>query len=487
MNRAIIERLPRIEGMLRVVLDQGAEETRVLLESGQSIHLENRLRGKYPLEAIHHTQLLSSKSSVSHALAAVSALENYLQLKPTDAALRLRQVLLQLSTVHSHIHHFYWELLPDYLNENHFKDHLSKILDYFIGFSPEVGDQGDLSKEIGIEILGNVSNAAGTLNTLQKTIATIAGKYPVIMNLIPGGISNFSFGREKVMGILRELERIKFFIEVAWPEDVKKLIKDCPETMMVLDKKLNLISFGPLTADQLKDQPLYYTDGAFFEGKKEPLNELKMSESLTNTFYVPVDKIASDELPLFDLAKEGARTWIKGARYEGEPMLTGALARMLVTHIGGGSKETSVSTGQMIKDLGLTEESPNCIASRLLAEVFEGRFYLKAVLSVLLVQEDRPEINRKTSFDFSDRGTGTGTVEAPSGSLLHQVYIDEDRITEYRIVSAVNWNFSSGDDKGKTGVVERELNRLFEEDKLTVKQACRILHSYNAQVLDGTQ
>jgi len=122
------------------------------LESGRSTHLENRLIGKYPLEAIHQTQLLSSKTGVAHALAAVRAIENYLNLMPTEVSINIRQVLLQLSTIHSHIHHFYWELLPDYLNSSHFKDGSTTFMD----FTPEKGKSADLAQKAGQQILANL-------------------------------------------------------------------------------------------------------------------------------------------------------------------------------------------------------------------------------------------------------------------------------------------------------------------------------------------
>ncbi|MCP4753693.1 MAG: hypothetical protein GY866_22645 [Proteobacteria bacterium] len=487
MNDVIIERLPRIEGNLRLVLSQTAQEQKVFLESGRSVFTEDRLVGKYPLEAIQQTQLLSAKSGVSHAIAAVSAIENYLQLDPTVAALQFRQILLQLSTLHSHIYHFYWEFLPDYLNTRHFKKGTVEILRFYIGYTPRAAEQGDLSRKIGGMIVGSIPEAANVLKRIQKAIALISGKYPVVMNLIPGGISNFSFSRVTIMKMIRQLERIKPFVESTWPQDVKMLIQDVPDTVNVLRKNVNLISFGLSLSGKLKEQDSYYSDGVLLDGKLEPMNELKITQSIANTFYLPIQKTDEGRTPSYDLKKPGARTWIKGARYDTETMLTGALSRMLVTHFGGSNMEISDRIGQMIDDLGLSTESPNCIASRLLAEVFEGRLYLKAILGSLLDLEYGAKLNRGISFDFSPNSTGLGKVEAPGGSLLHQVFIDDGRITQYSIVTPVNWNVSPIDDVGRTGIVESELNRLHEGTRLTAIRASRLLHSYNIQVLDGTK
>ncbi len=484
MNSVIMERLPRVEGVIRVILSQKTSSKSVFLQSGRSTHLESKLINRYPLEAIHLTQGLSEKLCISHAVAAVSALEDYLQLYPTETALRIRQVLLQLSAIQSHIHHFYWEVLPDYLNVEHFTE---QNLTRYIGIAPKAKTRGDLSNKIGTRILKNVGNAMDVLNTIQKALALLGGKYPVIMNQIPGGLTNFSISRSVTMDIVRKLEQIKTFVEVLWPNDIKAFIKDNPGTVTVLEKNSNLISFGSLVIEKDKGKSSYYSDGVLLDRKVEPVNELKITESLHNTFYKPVDKNSGKNAVLYDLKKPKAETWIKGARYEDEPMITGALSRMLVTHFGGGNLEISDRVGQLTDDLGLSSGSPNCIASRLLAEVFEGRFYLKNVLKNLMELKNENDTISKSSYNFSREGVGVGKIESPAGSLMHQIYISKNRITQYRIVSPMNWNLSPSDETGKSGVVEKELNRLLDLDKLTTIQVCRLLHSYNINALDGTQ
>lgn len=487
MNRMIVEHLPRIEGILRIVQSDVELENTVFLESGRSIHVEENLLGRYPLEAVQSTQMLSASTSVAHALSAVSALENYLQLDPTPASLQIRQMLLQLSALRSHVYHFYWELLPDYLNSDHFDTTSAHRHFLRFDFQPETSKDGDLSKEAGIGILEHINLAARTLDELQKSIALIAGKYPVIMNLIPGGVTNFEIDRNLLMKLLRKLERIKGFVEEIWPEDVKAFIRDLPETVAVPVKKANLISFGSLSSAKRESTAAFYADGVLIDGKLEPINELLITESLTHTYFLPVREREEKALVRYDFNKPGARTWIKGARYDGEPMLTGALSRMMITQIGGSHMEISDRVGKMIEDLGLSVESPNCIASRLFAEVFEGRLFIKSTLDILLNYDVNRPLNRKIAFDFSKPGAGIGRIESPGGALLHQVFINDNRITQYRIVSSVNWNFSTADRNGKTGIIENELNAAAEKQELSVKQACRIVHSYNAQILDGTQ
>lgn len=485
MRRILIERLPRIEGNLRVVISETDQENLAHLESGRSLHIKSMLQGRYPLEAIELTQRLSAKSSVAHAIASTMALENYLQLDPTPAALQIRNVLIQLSTLYSHIHHFYWEMLPDYLSVVHFKGEAQKFLKYYIGYTPLKKTPGDLSKSVGQALLSKLPIAFNTLNILQKTLTIPTGKFPVIMNMIPGGVTNSSFDRVLIMEMVRNLESIKFFVEEVWPKATKLFIQNRPESVQIYEKRVNLLSFGSLPSGTIKDQYNHYSDGVLIDGKLEPINELKITESMDSTYFLPFDKITARESKRFDLKKEDARTWLTGARYDTETMLTGALSRMLVTHFGGGLG-ISDRMSQMLDDLGLTTESPNCIATRLLAEVVEGRLYLKSIFGILLDLDYKAPLNRKTPFDFSGNGTGVGKMEAPGGALLHQVYINNNKITQYRIVSPVNWNFSPGDASGKMGIVETELNKLLETGKLSAERARRLIYSYNTQILDGT-
>ncbi len=482
MNSVIIERLPRVEGQIRVTVRQTEEESRILLESDRTTHMENRLIGKYPLEAIHHTQTLSSKASISHAIASTMALESYLKIKPTSLAQQIRSILLKLSTIHSHIQHFYWELLPDFLNKNHF--HHRSIGEDGLYYSLEQRsiEPGDLSVKYGEKILANLPAAAATLHEIQLIITNLTGKFPGVMNMIPGGLTNFNINRKLVMLTLRSLERLKRFIEVAWPEDVILFIREVPETIIVLGDSLNLISFGSLPIETNDNQALSYSSAILLDGKLEPVNELKITEPLANTYYLPLGKEQN-----YDLNKDDAYTWIKGARYETETMLTGALSRMLITHFGGGDMQVSNTIVKLIDDLGLSAESVNCMASRMISEVFEARIHLKSLLEILIKLDDKSPLNRQMEFDFSEQGSGSGKLEAPGGSLLHQVFIKDERIERYRIISPVNWNFSTRDEFGKTGIVETELNKLLKNYSLSSVQASRILHSYNANIVDGTQ
>ncbi len=486
MNSVIVDRLPRIEGDLRVLLSQTDAGSRAFLQSGRSTHLDRRLRGKYPLEAPQLTQTLSSNSSVAHAIASVSALEDYLHLFPTETGLRVRQIMLDMAAIRSHVYHFYWQVLPNYLNEEHFGSVSEKDLWFYAGIHRKQPDKEDLPTEIGVQVMQHSKDAAGIIDLLQKNLTMFGGKYPVIMNQIPGGVSNFGIGRNLKMAAIRNLEQCKEFVEVIWPQDVKSLIQHAPGSVTVLGKRLNLLSYGSLHIEKNNGKTSNYSEGALLHGKLEPVNELKITETVDNTFYLPIDKIGQQKKSSYDFNKPDAKTWVKGARYQGETMLTGPLSRMMVTHLAGGNLEISDMVGQIIDDLELSFDRPNCIASRLLAEVMESRVFLKNTLINLFDLDDSLDTNRKTSYDFSAKGVGVGKIESPGGSLMHQIYIKHSRIEHYRIVSSMNWNFAPADNNGDSGEVEHVLNAQLKSKGLNPLTVNRILHSYYPVTLDGT-
>ncbi|PCI23379.1 MAG: hypothetical protein COB67_12900 [SAR324 cluster bacterium] len=484
MSQKVLHRMANREGHLEVILDKTAEGEVVFLKSGQSIHLEDSLIGRSPLEAIQLTQRLSTKSGVAHGIAATLALENYLQIEPARTGQLVRHIQLYLSTIHSHIHHFYWEVLPDYLNLAH---ETSEFKKYYMGLKLGRARRGDLSRKKGRKILAHLPQAYRTLGILQEALAELGGKFPVVMNLIPGGVTNFSLDRKLIMRLLRSLEQSKAFIELVWPTDVKEFIQAVPNSTKTFDEGMYLISFGSLLLKKGENQQQFYSTGVLMEEKKDSLNELKITESLYHTYYRLISRLEEDDDNFYDPKRKEAYTWIKGARYESEPMFTGALARMLVTHVMGGNLDISDNMQRMIEDLQLPPDAPNCLASRLLAEVLETRFFMREVMEHLQSLDPMKDRNLKRSFDFQLQGSGTGKVEAPGGSLLHEVWIKDGLITQYRIVSPANWNFSTTDSSGKTGIVERELNRLHQAGKLTSRECSKVLNSYYIQVLDGTQ
>jgi len=481
-------KVPNLEGLLKVSYDTDEEgKQRFFLQSGRTLHLEGRLFGLYPLESALHSQSLSTKSGVAHGIAAVTAIENYLGVSPTQGGQKVRQVMLYLSTLHAHLDHFYFEVLPDYLNEKHFRGQGLMRAKFFPDLVMREETAGDFSVAEGKAILERLPKIQKTLAYLQQSLALLGGKFPVVMNLIPGGVTNVKISKSTVMQLVRNIEKVKPVVETFWPEDVKALIVASPDLLKAVGGEQQLISYGSLRIQNQKDDPAYYAPGVYLDGKLEPLNLAKITESFSDTYYRPADNQSLSNDLIFDLNKSGATTWIKASRYETEVMQTGPLARMLVTHFGGSNLQISDSISAWVEGLGLSIDNSNSGAARLMAAAFEGRFLMKSLYTSLFEFEFGQVLSLKQPFDFSGRGSGIGVVEAPGGSLLHQVHIEAGKITGYRIVSPSNWTLSSRDEFGKTGLAELEINQLFSSNPPDSILANRVVHSYFGSATDATQ
>ncbi len=473
------QHLYNIEGILHFNNQRGEFS----LRSGRSLNLEGRLFNRFPLEAISLSQQLSGKSAIHHGLAAVLALEDYLQLKPTQTAAILRRVVSELATLHAHLSYFYLELLPDYLSPSYLKRNPQWGF-YFT--PPSYNSRGDrfLSLDETRDFMAHYPLVRETLSHLEKAICSFTGKFPAGLWLIPGGITAPPLERDRIMAVLRHLEQCKDLIERAWPEDVKQLIKAFPELGQVFSKTLGLLSFGSFPP--LLDNVISYSAGVYQGHRLEPVNELKITESLQGTFYKDSFYGADSSKIVYDLAKRDAQTWIKSARYETEPLLCGALARMLVTHFGGGNAEISDLVQTLDKSFHFEELGSNSAAARLISLFLEARAFLKNSFQSLLDLDYSLPLNQGGNFDFSKRGIGLGKCEAPAGSLLHQVYIDKGKVLNYRVVTAQNWNLAGKDEFGKFGPALQEIHQQ-DLPRTSPLQLSRILHSYYAQGLDASQ
>ena len=95
------------------------------------------------------------------------------------------------------------------------------------------------------------------------------------------------------------------------------------------------------------------------------------------------------------------------------------------------------------------------------------------------------DLNQQMTFDFSKEGVGVGKIESPGGSLFHQVYIKDNYIQNYRIITPGNWNLCPPDKFGKQGVVEVELNQRLKKESPSASDAERIIQSYYTQPFEA--
>jgi Ni,Fe-hydrogenase I large subunit len=138
------------------------------------------------------------------------------------------------------------------------------------------------------------------------------------------------------------------------------------------------------------------------------------------------------------------RTFVETPLWRGQPRETTALTRV----------------GSPLVD-ALQEDSGNGLLTRLAARLFEVA-QLCGDLRAFRVQE------AYVPACLAHAGMGFGQAEAARGRLIHQVVVEDERITRYRILAPTEWNFHP------RGVVVRGLESLCGR-KAEIREQARLL------------
>lgn len=119
MKRVVVDPVTRIEGHLRVELefDEASGKVTDALSSGTAWRgLEVVLRDRDPRDAWAFAQRICGVCTTAHALAALRAAEDALDIKIPKNANYIRNVMAACQTVHDHVVHFYHLHALDWVN-----------------------------------------------------------------------------------------------------------------------------------------------------------------------------------------------------------------------------------------------------------------------------------------------------------------------------------------------------------------------------------
>jgi hydrogenase large subunit len=154
--------------------------------------------------------------------------------------------------------------------------------------------------------------------------------------------------------------------------------------------------------------------------------------------------------------KDGAYSWLKAPRYEGEPYETGPLARMVI----GGLYRKGISVHDRHK--------ARATEALTIAEALPG--WLDAI------KLGEPVYS---SFAIPAEADAAGLTEAPRGALGHWLKIRNGKIAHYQVVTPTCWNGSPRDDQQKPGPIEKALVGTPVADSKQPIEVLRIIHSFD--------
>ena len=194
--------------------------------------------------------------------------------------------------------------------------------------------------------------------------------------------------------------------------------------------------------------------GAIIGGELNPAQSLdygQITEDVEHAWYNYPPGVSSlhpsDGITDLNAHKDGAYSFVKAPRYQGQPMEVGPLARGLVNRypalmdlIKAGGKAGAVA-----------RHFCRAVDSKAVGEAglaWIDRLIELATAGPIVGMKEKPVPNS---------ARGMGAWDAPRGALAHWVDIKDHRINNYQLVVPSTWNASPRDEKGVRGPYEESL------------------------------
>lgn len=447
-----IDPVTRLEGHLRadVTVDavDGRQQVVDAHVSGTSFRgFETMLVGRDPSEAPHLTQRICGVCSVPHGVAAATALEKAAQGTIPENARLLRNLVMGANFIQSHILHFY---------------HLS-LLDYVGGPGmPPWEPQWNVDRRIGGEdaarLVDHYKAALKAVRQTNEMAAVFAGRQPHSPAFVPGGFTNVPTA-DQVAEFRKYGGMIADFVRNVYVPDVDLVASRYPEYNQLGRGYGNLLALGGFPLDAAA-KGLFFAGGRVTDGGKETqsVNPEAIAEQVACSWY---DNGSTNRHPSRGTTqaaypKEGAYSWLKAPRYEGQPHETGPLARMTV----GGLYRKGIS-----------------VHDRHRARAAEALKIVEVLPSWL--DEIKPGETAYSRWTAPAEAEAAGLTEAPRGALGHWLAIRQGKIAHYQVVTPTCWNGSPRDDQQKPGPIEKALVGTPVADSKQPVEVLRIIHSFD--------
>ncbi len=271
------------------------------------------------------------------------------------------------------------------------------------------------------------------------------------------------------------MRRLKAFVEQVYLPDVVEVAKAFPD-YFALGKSLHgFLSYGNFPEGA---SSRYFPAGVVINGKFSELNVSKITESVHSAYFSsPSGLHPSAGQTTADPKKNGAYTWLKAPRYDGEPLEVGPLARLMVACKSSSDNEIKSTATKILADHGKTLDDLNSVMGRHLCRAIEAKLISKQ-LEVWL-NKLKPSESCHRDFMIPDSAQGYGLAEAPRGALGHWIEIRGGKISNYQCVVPTTWNCSPRDEKGFAGPIEAALVGTPIADADNPLEAARVVRSYD--------
>jgi [NiFe] hydrogenase large subunit len=522
MTKVVIDPITRIEGHLRITCEvengkvKDAWNTTTLFR-GFEIFME----GIDPRDTWHYAQRICGVCPNPHAQNSATAAERAMGVdKVVDNARLIRNMLDATQLGYDSILWFYilnafdYVNVPDVLNAKTADPQLLAIQERVkaIATSGQVNPFSNhywdhpgykLPPEVNLALTSHYLQAIEAQQWANQATAVIAGKFPMIMTMAAGGVTQLP-DISDINYYLDRMDLVKQFTEqVMWP-DLLAVAGAFPELATFGQGVGNFLTWGLLDDKSQDPYKRLFPRGAVFGGKLK-VEKADPAEARLYTQHSYYDDAMGKGKKPFDVGQKaiqfdgyepiddesfpkGKYDWTRAARYPNPsgkdvPMEVGPLSEVLVAYLNG-QPDVKKYVDEVLAAVGAAGKPEVLVSNlgRVAARVIKARVntdHAAEWAMSLLENIKGGDTSCFTTPDVMRDGEGISGYDAPRGALSHYCRISGGKTTKYATVPASNWNLAPRDDMGQRGPVEEALVGTPVVDPSKPLEILRTVHTFD--------
>ncbi len=496
MATITIDPITRIEGHLKIeaVVEDG--EVKDARSSGTLFRgFELILRGRDPRDASQLTQRICGVCPQVHATASVLCLDSAFGIadKITDNGRLIRNLLLGANYLQSHILHFYHLAALDYVDVTRIADYeghnpaLNSIKRFIsrgqLGpFVPRYEGDYRLPGEVDQAATAHYVEALDMRRKAQEMLALFGGKMPHNCATVAGGVTEHPT-IDKIASFLWRLNEIRDFIDNTYIPDVLAVADSYADYFQVGAGCGNLLAYGVFDLDgrdpdYLKRKRLLHSGTVSSNLQPGDVEPGRIAEYVKHSWFADssTGRYPGEGETTPTPGKNGAYSWLKAPRYNGQAYEVGPLARMVVNYVAGDPTVTEL-VDTVLSRFNAGPEALFSVLGRHAARALECKYVADSMADwVLQLTPGEPVYTGST---IPEKASGMGLVCGPRGALGHWIQIEDHKIANYQCVVPTTWNASPRDDQGEPGPIEQALIGTKVKDQANPFEIVRIVRSFD--------
>lgn len=523
-QKVVIDPVTRIEGHLRITC---AVENGKVVDAWNTCTMfrgfEIFMKDRNPFDCWHFAMRICGVCPTPHGVVAATAAERAMGVGNVPDNARLVRNMLQASMIgYDHILWFYqlnafdYVNVPDAINAKTNDPELIAIQNQLkaIATSGQVDIISNqwwsspaylLTPEQNLILTSHYLQAIQVQQFANQAAAVLAGKFPMIMTLAAGGVTNLP-SIEAIIYYRDMMSQVKDFVDAVLWNDMLAVAAVYKNLATFGQGVGNFLSWGILDAKSQAMQDRVFPSGAIFKGALTNITQPDPAkiQMFTKNSWFP-DDLGAGKPPL-DTGQEpqdftqlppitgpafpsGKYDWTQAARYPDPsgnpvPMEVGPLAEVIIAYVKG-EPLVKKYVDEVLAAIGAPGKPEVLVSNlgRVAARVIKARVNTDTALG----WSDELLANVKAGdttcwIDPPNRngsGEGFGASDAPRGALSHYCRMENGKTTAWAAVPPSTWNLSPRDDKGVRGPVEQALIGTPVADVTAPIEIVRTVHTFD--------